>query len=203
MLLLVKDVGSYQLLGETLDDAAGEAFDKVGKMLGLAYPAGPEIDRLAKSGNPHFVEFPRGMLNEANYNFSFSGIKTSVLHWLKKNPPSSERAEGWGVVQSDIAASFQRAVVDVLVTKTVRAAEEYEIADIVCAGGVSANSELRERFRTECARRGMHFFVPRPLFSTDNAAMIAMLGALKLERGIVNDLSITARPRMALGSGTD
>ena len=191
LLLLVKDVGKYQVLGETLDDAAGEAFDKVGKMLGLNYPAGPEIDRLAREGNSEYVKFPRAMMNEANYDFSFSGIKTSVLHWLKKH--AAERFE-----LADIAASFQRAVVEVLVTKTMRAAEEHETTDIVCAGGVSANSELRERFRAECARRRMRFFVPRPLFSTDNAAMIAMLGALKLKRGIVNDLSITALPRLPL-----
>jgi N6-L-threonylcarbamoyladenine synthase len=191
LLLLVKDVGSYEFLGETLDDAAGEAFDKVGKMLGLGYPAGPEIDRLAREGNPNYVKFPRAMMNETSYDFSFSGIKTSVLHWLKNHA-----AEGFELV--DIAASFQRAMVDVLVTKTIRAAEEHGIMDIVCAGGVSANSELRERFRTECARRGMRFYVPRPLFSTDNAAMIAMLGALKLERGIVSDLSLTALPRLPL-----
>lgn len=199
LLLLVKDVGNYEFLGETLDDAAGEAFDKVGKMLGLGYPAGPEIDRLAREGNPDFVKFPRAMLNESNYDFSFSGIKTSVLHWLKKNSPSSARGGGWGVVPlADIAASFQRAMVDVLVMKTIRAAEEHEITDIVCAGGVSANSELRERFRMECVRGGMRFYVPRPLFSTDNAAMIAMLGALKLERGIVSDLSLSAIPRLPL-----
>jgi N6-L-threonylcarbamoyladenine synthase len=197
LLLLVRDVGNYEFLGETLDDAAGEAFDKVGKMLGLGYPAGPEIDRLAREGNPNYIKFPRAMLNESNYDFSFSGIKTSVLHWLKKQPPSI-RPEKTGEITPDIAASFQRAMVDVLVLKTIRAAEEHEITGIVCAGGVSANSELRERFRTESARRGMRFYVPRPLFSTDNAAMIAMLGALKLERGIVSDLSLTALPRLPL-----
>lgn len=191
LLLLVKDVGNYEFLGETLDDAAGEAFDKVGKMLGFGYPAGPEIDRLAREGNPNFVKFPRAMLKEANYDFSFSGIKTSVLHWLKNHA-----AEGFEL--ADLAASFQRAMVDVLVAKTIRAAEEHGITDIVCAGGVSANSELRGRFRTECARRAMRFYVPRPLFSTDNAAMIAMLGALKLERGIVSDFSLTAMPRLPL-----
>ena len=175
VLFVVKAVGSYELLGETLDDAAGEAFDKVGKMLGLGYPAGPEIDRLAREGNPNYVKFPRAMLNEANFDFSFSGIKTSVMHWLKKHA-----AEGFEI--ADLAASFQRAMVDVLVTKSVRAAEEHAITEIVCAGGVSANSELRERFRTECVRRGMRFFVPRPLFSTDNAAMIAALGFQQLQR---------------------
>jgi len=192
LLLLVRDVGSYELLGETLDDAAGEAFDKVGKMLGLEYPAGPEIDKLAKTGDPNFVRFPRAMVNEENYDYSFSGIKTSVLYWLKKHGEISEK------VKRDIAASFQRAMVDVLVAKAIRAAEEREISDIVCVGGVSANSELRERFRTECGNRNMLFFTPRPLFSTDNAAMIAMLGALKLERRQISDLSLTALPRVPL-----
>lgn len=189
MLVLVNDIGHYELLGETLDDAAGEAFDKVGKLLGMGYPAGPEIDKLARTGDPHFIRFPRAMMEEGNSDFSFSGIKTSVSNWLKKHSEYSI---------SDIAASFQRAVVDVLVTKTINAAESLEVRDIVCAGGVSANSELRERFQKECARRAMRFFAPRPLFSTDNAAMIAMLGALKLDRGQVDDLSLTALPRKPL-----
>jgi N6-L-threonylcarbamoyladenine synthase len=189
LLVLVKDVGDYTLIGETLDDAAGEAFDKVGKMLGLNYPAGPEIDKLARNGNPGFVRFPRAMMEAGNYDFSFSGIKTSVANWIKKNSEYEIQ---------HIAASFQRAVVDVLVSKTLSAADEHDARDIVCVGGVSANSELRERFRTECTRRGMRFFTPRPLFSTDNAAMIAMLGALKRSRGIANDLTLTAKPRVPL-----
>jgi N6-L-threonylcarbamoyladenine synthase len=213
MLLLVKDVGNYEFLGETLDDAAGEAFDKVGKMLGLDYPAGPEIDKLAREGNPTFVKFPRALMNEDNFDFSFSGIKTSVLYWLKKQPPPNplllkegendnpllkKEGAGGGYEVRDIAASFQRAMVDILVTKTLRAAEANGITDIVCVGGVSANSELRERFKIECERRAMRFFVPRPLFSTDNAAMIAMLGALKLTRGAVSDYSLAAQPRLPL-----
>ncbi len=190
LLMLVKNVGSYEFLGETLDDAAGEAFDKVGKMLGLDYPAGPEIDKLAREGNPAFIKFPRALMNENNYDFSFSGIKTSVLYWLKKRSRISDE------MKRDIAASFQRAMVDVLVTKTLRAANEHGVTDIVCVGGVSANSELRERFKTECARRDMRFFVPRPLFSTDNAAMIAMLGALKLARVQASDFSLAAKPRL-------
>lgn len=192
LLILVNDVGSYEFLGETLDDAAGEAFDKVGKMLGMDYPAGPEIDRLAHEGNPAFVKFPRALMNEENFDFSFSGIKTSVLYWLKKQSGISVD------MKKDIAASFQRAMVDILVTKTLRAAEANGITNIVCVGGVSANSELRERFKTECSHRGMLFFVPRPLFSTDNAAMIAMLGALKLASGKVSDLSLAAHPRLPL-----
>ena len=202
LLILVKAVGNYEFLGETLDDAAGEAFDKVGKMLGLDYPAGPEIDKLSREGNPAFIKFPRALMNEDNYDFSFSGIKTSVLYWLKKqphpNPLLKKEGAGGGSLLRDIAASFQRAMVDVLVTKTLRAAESSGITDIVCVGGVSANSELRERFRTECTRRGMRFFVPRPLFSTDNAAMIAMLGALKLSAGLVSDFSLSAKPRLPL-----
>jgi N6-L-threonylcarbamoyladenine synthase len=190
MLVLVRDVGSYELLGETLDDAAGEAFDKVGKLLGLNYPAGPEIDRLARNGDPNFVRFPRAMAHAGNYDFSFSGIKTSVLSWLKKNPE--------GGAAADLAASFQRAVIDVLATKTLNAAEEHGVRDIVCVGGVSANSELRERFQRDCERQNMRFFTPRPLFSTDNAAMIAMLGAMKLARGQMNDLTLTALPRAPL-----
>ena len=192
MLLLVNDVGNYKFLGETLDDAAGEAFDKVGKMLGLDYPAGPEIDKLAVEGNPTFIKFPRAMMNEEHYDFSFSGIKTSVLYWLKKRPFVTDE------MKHDVAASFQRAMVDVLVTKTLRAAEKHGTTDIVCVGGVSANSELRERFTSECTSRGMRFFVPRPLFSTDNAAMIAMLGVLKLRSGVVCDLSLSAKPRLPL-----
>jgi N6-L-threonylcarbamoyladenine synthase len=192
LLVLVEDVGKYTILGKTLDDAAGEAFDKVGKMLGLGYPAGPVIDKLATEGDPSFVQFPRPMMNDANYDFSFSGIKTSMLYYLRDNPSVKETNV------SDVAASFQRAVVDVLVTKSMKAAREYDVVDIVCVGGVSANSELRVRFRDECNRSGRRFYSPRPLFSTDNAAMIAMTGALKWQRGIVSELSLQSQPRVPL-----
>jgi N6-L-threonylcarbamoyladenine synthase len=192
MLLLVKDVGGYQLLGETLDDAAGEAFDKVGKMLGLGYPAGPAVDRLAITGDPKFVEFPRAMIHESNYDFSFSGLKTSVLYWLKKQP------EVKGQMLNDVCASFQRAIVDTLAIKTFRAAKEFGVQSIVAVGGVSANSELRARFAADATKLGKKFFTPRPLFSTDNAAMIAMLAALKLERGLVDDLTLRSSPRAPL-----
>lgn len=192
LLVLVKDIGSYQILGKTLDDAAGEAFDKVGKMLGLGYPAGPIIDKLAQEGKNNFVSFPRPMLNDANYDFSFSGVKTSVLYWLRDNQYLL------ATNLNDIAASFQKAVVDVLAAKTIRAASEYNVADIVCVGGVSANTELRRAFATACAKNNMNFFSPRPLFSTDNAAMIAMLGAIKHERGVRSPLSLHAEPRVPL-----
>jgi len=192
LLLLVKDVGNYEFLGSTLDDAAGEAFDKVGKMLGLDYPAGPAIDALAREGDPKFIRFPRAMMNEDNFDFSFSGIKTSVLYRLKKETSVSDQ------LRRDIAASFQRAMTDVLVAKTIRAAEANGINNVVSVGGVSANSELREQFKRECEQRGMRFYTPRPLFSTDNAAMIAVLGALKLARGQQNDLGLSASPRVPL-----
>ncbi|MEI8133456.1 MAG: tRNA (adenosine(37)-N6)-threonylcarbamoyltransferase complex transferase subunit TsaD [bacterium] len=192
MLVVVRDIGDYSVIGNTLDDAAGEAFDKVGKMMGMSYPAGPEIDNLAQSGNANFVRFPRSMINEDHFNFSFSGIKTSVLYYLRDHPGFAEQQK------PDIAASFQIAVVDVLVTKTIRAAIKYGIRDIVCVGGVSANSALRSVFATDCAKHHLHFFSPRPMLSTDNAAMIAMLGALKLERGQQSTFSLQAKPRVSL-----
>lgn len=192
LLVHVKDVGEYEILGKSLDDAAGEAFDKVGKMLGLDYPAGPIIDKLASTGNAGFVQFPRPMINDASYDFSFSGIKTSVLYYLRDHP---------GIASTnlkDIAASFQRAVVDVLAVKTLRAARERGVSDIIAVGGVSANSELRARFTEVCAEGSLRFFSPRPLFSTDNAAMIAMLGALRLARGAFSPFSLRAEARVPL-----
>lgn len=192
LLVLVEDIGKYTVIGKTLDDAAGEAFDKVGKMLGMGYPAGPEIDRTAKSGDPKFVKFPRSMMSDDNFNFSFSGIKTSVLYYLRDHPDIAADH------RADIAASFQQAVVDVLVGKTIRAAREHDIRDIVCVGGVSANSLLREQFGSVCEKQKKRFFSPRPILSTDNAGMIAMLGALKLDRGINSDLSLSAMARVPL-----
>jgi len=192
LLVLVKDIGNYEVMGKTLDDAAGEAFDKVGKMLGMGYPAGPIIDKTSKAGNSSFVKFPRSMMNDDSFDFSFSGIKTSVLYYLRDNHDIVKEH------LADIAASFQQAVVDVLVGKTIRTAREHNIRDIVCVGGVSANSQLREQFKIACEAQQKRFFSPRPMLSTDNAAMIAMLGALKLERGVVNTFSLQAQPRVSL-----
>lgn len=192
LLVLVEDVGKYTILGKTLDDAAGEAFDKVGKMLGLGYPAGPVIDKLAKEGNASFANFPRPMMHDTNYDFSFSGIKTAMLYYLRDNPDMKD------IHLNDIAASFQRAVVDVLVAKALRAAKEHAVRDIIAVGGVSANSELRSRLNEGSAKVGKRFFSPRPLFSTDNAAMIAMTGALKWQKGIVSPLTIQAQARVPL-----
>lgn len=192
LLVVVEAIGKYNIVGKTLDDAAGEAFDKVGKMLGLGYPAGPVIDKLSKDGNPNFVQFPRPMLHDPSYDFSFSGIKTSVLYYLRDNPAAVAEQ------LSDVAASFQQAAVDVLVAKTMRAADEYELRDIVCVGGVSANTLLRAELERAAGKASKRFLTTRPLLSTDNAAMIAMLGALKLALGQRDPLSLTAQARAVL-----
>jgi N6-L-threonylcarbamoyladenine synthase len=194
LLVVVEDIGKYHVIGKTLDDAAGEAFDKVGKMLGLGYPAGPAIDRLATTGDPAFEKFPRPMLNDPSYDFSFSGIKTSVLYYLR------DHSTVIATNINDLAASFQQAVVDVLVAKAMRASSEYQLQDIVCVGGVSANSLLRSELARSAEKAGKRFLTTRPLLSTDNAAMIALLGALKLRRGLQDPLSLTAQARSPLAA---
>jgi N6-L-threonylcarbamoyladenine synthase len=166
MLVLMEGHGQYRLLGETLDDAAGEAFDKVARYLGLGYPGGPIIDQLAESGDPTAIAFPRAMKNDG-YNFSFSGLKTSVVNHVRKNPDSTD---------ADVAASFQEAVVDVLVTKARRAVHEFGAAGLCIGGGVAANSGLRERVLDVCVEDGLQAFVPSRSMCTDNAAMIAAAG---------------------------
>ncbi|KAA6231875.1 tRNA (adenosine(37)-N6)-threonylcarbamoyltransferase complex transferase subunit TsaD [Chlorobium phaeovibrioides] len=178
---------SRRIIGRTLDDAAGEAFDKTGKMLGLSYPAGPEIDRLAKQGNPSFHRFPRALTAQSqtsksyrgNYDFSFSGLKTSVLTWLQKQSPEYIDRH-----RADIAASIQDAIVSVLQEKTVAAALCHQINSIAIAGGVSANSALRDAMEKECSRQGIRLHLPGPVYSTDNAAMIAALCELQISRGM-------------------
>jgi N6-L-threonylcarbamoyladenine synthase len=166
MLVHVEEQGRYRLLGQTIDDAAGEAFDKVARFLGLGYPGGPAIDRLSVEGDPHAIAFPRSMLDEG-HDFSFSGIKTSVINHVRKNPD---------VDAADVAASFQEAVVDVLVTKARRAAREVGAKGIAIGGGVAANSSLRERILAAAADDGLDCFVPSRSMCTDNAAMVAVAG---------------------------
>lgn len=186
ILVHVTGIGQHQILGQTVDDAAGEAFDKVAKLLKLGYPGGPEIDRLAKSGNPHAIVFPRSMLDDPSDNFSFSGIKTSVLYFLRKN--TNHRLE-------DICASFQEAVVDVLVGKTLRAAEECRVRTVSASGGVSINSRLREKLTGECAQRGFRLLLAPASLCTDNAAMIAALAFHKA----ASDFSLDVAPSIGLG----
>ena len=163
MLVLMTREGRYCLLGQTIDDAAGEAFDKVARFLGLGYPGGPAIDRMARDGDPEAISFPRGLANQG-YDFSFSGLKTSVINHVRRHP---------GVPVADVAASFQEAVVDVLVTKARRAAAELGARGICIGGGVAANSVLRERVEAACAADGIAAFVPSRAMCTDNAAMVA------------------------------
>ncbi len=166
MLVLMEGHGQYRLLGQTLDDAAGEAYDKVARYLGLGYPGGPIIDKMALDGNPEAVRFPRAMAKDG-YDFSFSGLKTSVVNFVRKNPD---------VADVDIAASFQEAVVDVLLTKAQRAVHEYGAKGLCLAGGVAANSSLRQRTVDLAAQDGIEAFVPTRSMCTDNAAMVAAAG---------------------------
>ncbi len=204
-LIYVQGPFEYQMLGQTRDDAAGEAFDKVGKMLGLGFPGGPKIDTLAKDGDPEFVRFPRPYLEEGSFEFSFSGLKTAVLYYLRDQgllvdtrsvsggPPQMGRSPLDPTFLANLCASFQAAVVDVLVEKTIRAAETYRVIDIAVAGGVSANSELRRRMTEEGERRGFRLHFPKMEYCTDNGAMIAYVGWLRMKAGLNSSLgSVTA-----------
>jgi N6-L-threonylcarbamoyladenine synthase len=189
MLVGLTGVGSYNLLGRTLDDAAGEAFDKVARLLELPYPGGPEIDRLAKLGNPKTFDLPRSMLNSGDFNFSFSGLKTAVRYLLPKLD---------GDFHADLSASFQEAVVDVLVQKTIRAAKTFGVNLVTVSGGVSANSRLRSKMRDATAAAGLDLNLASPLLSTDNAAMIAYAALERYRVGYRSDLSEDADPNLKL-----
>lgn len=185
ILFLVEDYFKYKILGQTQDDAAGEAFDKVAKMLGLEYPGGPLIDSLAKTGNENFHKFPVSKIKENKYDFSFSGIKTSVLYFMKKNYPNNSGP----IPLNDICASFQKAVVKNLVDNTINAAAEYGIKNIAVSGGVSANSSLRKNF-LNAEKNGFRINFPELEYSTDNAAMIGYTAYLRqkfLPGSIQND----------------
>jgi N6-L-threonylcarbamoyladenine synthase len=199
----VTGIGEHQILGQTVDDAAGEAFDKVAKLLGLRYPGGPEVDRLARQGRRDAIAFPRSMLDDPGYNFSFSGLKTSVLYYLKKNPPSDCRsgvpAAAGPFCVADICASFQEAVVDVLVGKIIRAARDTGVKTISASGGVSINSRFRERLAAECQRRNLRLFLASAQLCADNAAMIAALAHHKFQQGARSDWSLDVAPSIGLG----
>ena len=158
-LVIVKDYGSFEILGRTRDDAAGEAFDKVARAIGLGYPGGPKIDKLAKEGNPHAIDFPRAHMEDAPYDFSFSGVKSAVLNHLNKC-----RMTGEPIVEADIAASFQQAVVDVLVDNAIRAAKDYHMDRLAIAGGVASNGALRAAMEAACEKEGIRFYRPSPIF---------------------------------------
>ena len=189
MLVKIEEVGGYRLLGQTHDDAAGEAFDKVGKLLGLPYPGGPNVDRLAKQGNPARFDFPRSMLDSGDFSFSFSGLKTSVRYLLPK------LAE---VPLPDVCASFQEAVVDVLVEKTMRAARATRQRVVALSGGVSCNSRLREKMGAACKARGLELLIANPALCTDNAGMIGYVAALRFARGESSPLTADIDPNLRL-----
>ena len=188
LLVLMEGHGRYRLLGSTIDDAAGEAFDKVARFLGLGYPGGPAIDRLAMEGDPHAIPFPRSMVDEG-YDFSFSGLKTSVVRYVRKESD---------VPTADVAASFQEAVVDVLVTKARRAAKDLGAKGICLAGGVAANSSLRERVLDACIADGLQAFLPSRSMCTDNAAMVAAAAWWRLNSDGPTPLDAGANPNLRL-----
>ena len=190
LLVKVEDYGRYRLVGTTIDDAAGEALDKVGKMLGIDYPAGAEIDRLAEEGDPSAIEFPRPLMASPGFDFSFAGLKTSVLYYLRKHPSADPR---------DVAASFLASVVDVLAGKAIEAARRHHMRKLVVVGGVAANSHLRARLLADGKSRGIEVFFPPLSYCTDNAAMIAACGAFRhFELGETSPLSLTAAPTLSI-----
>ena len=194
-LVIVRDYGVYEILGYTRDDAAGEAFDKVARAIGLGYPGGPKIDKISKEGNPDAIQFPRAKVDGSNYDFSFSGLKSAVLNYL-----NSCEMKGIEVNRADVAASFQRAVVDVLVEHSLNAVKEYGFEQFAIAGGVASNSSLRAAFEAECGKRKIAFFHPSPIFCTDNAAMIGVAGYYEYIKGTRSGYDLNAVPNLRLGT---
>lgn len=193
-LVEVKDYGVYEIIGRTRDDAAGEAFDKVARAIGLGYPGGPKIDALSKEGNPEAIAFPRAKVAENVYDFSFSGLKSAVLNYL-----NSCEMKQIPINRADVAASFQKAVIDVLVDHTVSAVKEYGYNKLAIAGGVASNSSLREAFRQACEKEGVTFYHPSPVYCTDNAAMIGVAGYYEYQKGCRHGYDLNAVPGLKLG----
>ena len=190
----VDDYGKYTIIGRTHDDAAGEAFDKVARAIGLGYPGGPKVDALAKEGDPHAIDFPRAKVGESSYDFSFSGLKSAVLNYL-----NGCEMKGIEVNKADVAASFQQAVIDVLTEHTVKAAKEYDCSRLALAGGVAANSGLREAMKQAAEKEGISFYMPELIYCTDNAAMIASAGYYEYLAGNRADISLNAIPNLKVG----
>lgn len=193
-LVKVNDYGEYEIVGRTRDDAAGEAFDKVARAIGLGYPGGPKIDKLAKEGNPDAIEFPRAHVDDAPYDFSFSGIKSAVLNYI-----NSANMQGKEINHADVAASFQKAVVDALVSRAVRLAKECGMDKLAIAGGVASNSALRAAVQEECAKNNIKFYSPSPVLCTDNAAMIGAAAYYEYIKGVRHGYDLNAVPNLKLG----
>ncbi len=193
-LVRVKDYGKFDIIGRTRDDAAGEAFDKVARAIGLGYPGGPKIDQAAKKGNPEAIIFPRAHMADSPYDFSFSGVKSAVLNYL-----NGCRMKGEEYCQADVAASFQRAVTDVLVENAMGAAEEFHVDKFALAGGVASNSALRAAMKTACEKRGIKLYYPSPVYCTDNAAMIGAAAYYEYRDGTRHGWDLNAVPNLKLG----
>lgn len=193
-LVMVKDYGEYEILGRTRDDAAGEAFDKVARAIGLGYPGGPKVDKVSREGNPEAISFPRAKVEDSVYDFSFSGLKSAVLNYL-----NGCQMKGIEVNQADVAASFQKAVVDVLVEHSLHAVRQYGVNKFAIAGGVASNSHLREALERACAQQNITFYHPSPIFCTDNAAMIGVAGYYEYIRGTRHGWDLNAVPNLKLG----
>ena len=193
-LVIVKDYGEFEILGRTRDDAAGEAFDKVARAIGLGYPGGPKIDREALKGDPDAIDFPRAKVRENEYDFSFSGLKSAVLNYL-----NSCKMKGEEINTANVAASFQKAVVDTLVGHSMQAACDRGVRRFAIAGGVASNTSLRKALEEECAKRGIEFIRPQPVFCTDNGAMIGVAGSYEYLLGYRSGLDLNAVPNLQIG----
>lgn len=193
-LVRVKDYGVYEILGKTRDDAAGEAFDKVARAIGLGYPGGPKIDKLAREGDPQAIRFPKAKIEDAPYDFSFSGLKSAVLNYL-----NGCKMKGEPINEADVAASFQKAVVDVLVEHAMLAVRESGLDKLAIAGGVASNGALREAVEEACRKNGIAFYRPSPIYCTDNAAMIGAAGYYEYQKGVRHGLDLNAVPNLKLG----
>lgn len=193
-LVCVKDYGKYEIIGRTRDDAAGEAFDKVARAIGLGYPGGPKIDKLSKEGNANAIVFPKAHIEDAPYDFSFSGVKSSVLNYINGCQMKGEEYN-----QADIAASFQKAVTDVLVENAMCAVKEYGLSKFAIAGGVASNSTLRAAMKEACEKNNVDFYYPSPIFCTDNAAMIGVAAYYEYMNGTRHGWDLNAVPNLKLG----
>lgn len=193
-LVKVLDYGVYEILGRTRDDAAGEAFDKVARAIGLGYPGGPKIDKVSLEGNPEAISFPRAKVGDAIYDFSFSGLKSAVLNYL-----NSCEMKGISINQADVAASFQKAVVDVLVEHSMEAVKQCGMKKFAIAGGVASNTHLRSALEQACKDAGVEFYHPSPILCTDNAAMIGAAGYYEYCKGVRSGYDLNAVPNLKLG----
>lgn len=193
-LVIVKDYGEFEIIGRTMDDAAGEAFDKVARAVGLGYPGGPKVDKAAREGNPHAMEFPRAKVGGSAYDFSFSGMKSAVLNYINQ-----AQMKGETISVPDLCASFQNAVVDVLVSRAVAAAREYGYDKLAIAGGVASNSALRQGMKEACDKEGLKLYYPSPVYCTDNAAMIGAAAYYEYINGARAGWDLNAVPNLKLG----